>query len=941
MKTRPPILEVRAASAGTGKTTSLVLEYLEALRHTPSRRIAAVTFTRLGAQDLRERLRAGLREVLETGKYLHFTAVSSEPYRRALREIGSSVITTIHGFYRELLRLNAPALGLDPEFTYLDEGESNNLFLEAASSALAAAALRDAPGGEVLATWGWERTLEALENLHGKRVYAPFFVSDEAPDALTQSLLDLYRVTGELYTARLAGKALGPTDVELTTLKLLESPEMLERTRGRFHLLLVDEFQDVNPLQAKIFQGLNLPRTLLVGDAKQSIYAFRDADVNAFLNVYQRARRLEPLTISYRHGRSLARFYSGLAEALFPEFSELGLPATVQSGRQDSDDEPKAELHVFEASSLAEARVVEAAVLAQRLREIHRDGVAWRDMAVLVRSRGSVPLLEAAFSSAEIPFLVGSGQKYFDRREIRDALSLLRAKLNLSPLNIAALSRLPGVNVPLEELRRWLEHRNGVLAGVAQSTLPEAAKLRELLETIEHSFDAIDLLVRAWVLLGTRLTARAQSHANLDGLLYQLAAEGARDVRSAVQFLERARLTESQGDEPLEAGDSVRIVTVHSSKGLEFPVTAVFDVSRGDRNSLEDVVIHASGEVALKPRKLQGSRYDAIRKHWDARRDGESNRLLYVALTRAKDRLIITGSRAGKCRGWMATLVDGLKLLEDNAALPGLIVHTHSTVGVIGATRTNPAPYSIQTLIDEELARARFRRPAPKVRAPTRAPEASGDPPPLEDEFEMRLVTANTDDAPRDEGSDAASDEIRADVPHGDLTQIPDAERVVGTLVHYAIGENLERANPAHHRVLAAQYTLHAYPETERIALLERAWWLVERYEALTLDRASRLEDHAELPFAFQRGQTTWQGVIDRLYQTKDGEWILEDYKTDDIPESALSQRMRAYHRQIALYWEAVRLARGVTPTARLTFLRHGVSFTITAEELEAALEVV
>jgi ATP-dependent exoDNAse (exonuclease V) beta subunit len=934
--THPPILEVRAASAGTGKTTSLVLEYLEALRHTPSRRIAAVTFTRLGAQDLRERLRAGLREVLETGKYLHFTAPSPEPYRRALREIGSSVITTIHGFYRELLRLNAPALGLDPEFTYLDEGESNNLFLEAASSALAAAALRDAAGGEALATWGWERTLEALEDLHRKRVYAPFFVADEAPDALTQSLLDLYCMTGELYEARLAGKALGPTDVELTTLKLLESPQMLERTRERFHLLLVDEFQDVNPLQAKIFQSLNLPRTLLVGDAKQSIYAFRDADVNAFLNVYQSARRLEPLTISYRHGRSLARFYSGLAEALFPEFSELGLPATVQSGRTDSDDEPRAELHVFEASSLAEARVSEAAFLAQRLRTIRAEGVPWRDMAILVRSRGSVPVLEAALGSAGIPFLVGSGQKYFDRREIRDALSLLRARLNPSPLNIAALSRLPGVNVPLAEVRDWLEARHGVLAAVAQATSPQAAKLRELLETIEGSFDAIDLLVRAWVLLGTRLASRAQSHANLDGLLYQLAAEGARDVRSAVQFLERARLTESQGDEPLEAGDSVRIVTVHSSKGLEFPVTAVFDVSRGDRHSLEDVMVHASGEVALKPRRIPGSRYDAIRKHWDARRDGESNRLLYVALTRAKDRLIITGSRAGKPRGWMTTLVDGLKLLEDGAGLPGLTVRSHVAGGIVDAARVAAAPYNVSTLIDEELALTRFRRPTPRVRAPTRAPEASGDPPPLEDEFstgEMRLVDKSRDDA--------GSEEVRGDVPTGDLTRIPDAERVVGTLVHYAIGENLESTNPRHHRVLAAQYTLHAYPESEREALLERAWWLVERYEALTPDRASRLEDLAELPFAFQRGQTTWQGVLDRLYRTKNGEWVLEDYKTDDVTEAALTQRARAYHRQIALYWEAVRLARGVTPTARLTFLRHGVTFTVTPEELQAALETV
>ncbi len=939
----PPILEVRAASAGTGKTTSLVLEYLEALMHTPSRRIAAVTFTRLGAQDLRERLRAGLREVLETGKYLHFTAPSLDPYRRALREIGSSTITTIHGFYRELLRLNAPALGLDPEFVYLDEGEAGNLFLEAASSALAASALRDAPGGEVLAAWGWEQSLQTLESLHQKRVYAPFFVSEDAPDELATALLELYRASSELYAARLAGRSLGPTDVELTTLRLLDDPAILERVRQRVHLLLVDEFQDVNPLQAKIFQGLGLPRTLLVGDAKQSIYAFRDADVNAFLDVYQRAKRLEPLTVSYRHGASLAQFYSSLAEKLFPEFSEIGLPAAVQSGRKDDTDlEPRAEFHVFQAASLNDGRESEAMFVAQRLRSLHAGGVPWRDMAVLVRSRGSVPPLEMAFGRADVPFMVGSGQQYFDRREIRDALTILHAKLSLTPLTVAGLSRLPGVGVPLSELQGWLTDKNGVLVGVARSTLPSAARLRELLEVIADSTDAIDLLVSAWVLLGVRLTARAQSHANLDGLLYQLAAQGARETRAAVQFLERARLSEAQGDEPLEAGDVVRVVTVHSSKGLEFPVTVVFDLSRGERNSSPDAQIHALGEVALKPRRIGGSRYEAIQKHWEARRGGENNRLLYVALTRAKDRLIVTGSTTGKARGWMQTMLEGLQLCDSGVTMPGLTVtvHTDSTVSSAAASRQS-APFVPSALIDSGLAHARFKRPAPAVRAPTRAPEASAEPPDdLEFDLPSELESAS---------SQPELDDVRGDLPLGDLTAIPDAERVIGTLTHYAIGENLSPSSNTHRRVLAAQYSLHAYPPEEREVLLSTAWWLVERYERLTPDRAQRLEDHAELPFAFQRSQTvrgaevvtTWQGVIDRLYQLPDGEWILEDYKTDDVQDAALPQRVRAYHRQLALYWQAVREARGIAPTVRLTFLRQGVSFDISQTDLETALEGV
>jgi ATP-dependent exoDNAse (exonuclease V) beta subunit len=928
-----PILEVRAASAGTGKTTSLVLEYLEALKHTPSRRIAAVTFTRLGAQDLRERLRTGLRRVLETGGYLHFRAPSLEPYKVALREIGSSTITTIHGFYRDLLRLNAPALGLDPEFTYLDEGEAGNLFLEAASSALAAAALRDAPGGAVLAAWGWERTLAVLETLHKKRVYAPFSVSDDAPDELASALLELYRVSSELYEARLAGRQLGPTDVELWTLRLLHDEAMLERVRARYALLLVDEFQDVNPLQAQIFQGLRLKRTLLVGDAKQSIYAFRDADVNAFLNVYQSARRLEPLTVSYRHGVSLARFYSSLAERLFPEFSDIGLPAAVTSGRTDDTAlEPKAEFHVFHGETLNDARLIEASFLARRLAELHAEGAPWRDMAILVRSRGSVPPLEGALRALEIPFIVGSGQQYFDRREIRDALSILRAKLGLTPLTVAALARLPGVGVSLEELQSWLAHRHGVQAGLSQSTSPEAARLRELLETILDAGDAIDTLVRAWVLLGTRLTARAQSHANLDGLLYQLAAQGVRDPRAAVQFLERARLSEAQGDEPLEAGDAVRVVTVHASKGLEFPITAVFDLSRGERNSTEPVAIHAAGEIALRPpRGSGGSRFEAINRHWDARRAGENNRLLYVALTRAQDRLVVTGSTTNKPRAWMATMLEGLKLGEHGLEFPGLRVHVHRDAAArLAAKAVDGVTFAPEALVDAELAHLRVRRPAPTLRAPTRAPEASGEPPDADGEPRTR---------------EAELDDVRLEVPLGDLTAIPDAERVVGTLVHYAIGEDLSPRNATHRRVLSAQYSLHAYAPDERDALVERAWWLVERYERLSTDRGSRRVDLAEVPFAFtleRRGQrTTWQGVIDRLYQTPDGAWVLEDYKTDDIPLTTLEQRVHAYHRQLALYWEGVRRARGIEPTVRLTFLRHGVSFDLEREMLEAALEAV
>ncbi len=901
-------LEIRSASAGTGKTTSLVLTYLEALRDAPARRIAAVTFTRSSARDLRERLRLGLRQVLETGRYLDFFMHDRAPFERALRELDSSVISTIHGFFRELLRLNAPALGLEFEFSNLDETEARDQFRAACSSVLASAALAQGVGGLVLASWGWERTLEALESLFEKRVYAPF----RTDQPLASSLLEGFVAASNLYRSRLAGKALSATDVELKTLELLEQPQILARLRSRFHVLLVDEFQDVNPLQARVFRSLGLARMIFVGDAKQSIYAFRDADVNAFLNVYAQAQKLEPLMTSYRHGTKLAAFYSDLAEGLFPEFSEVGLPARVSSGRGDVGDAP--ELHIFEAGSLDAGRTSEARFVANRLLAL-RSRFAWRDMAVLIRTRGSLEPLERAFSSSGIPFLVGSGQRYYDRREIRDALTILRCKLNpTSQAVIAALTRLPGIDVPLNLLERVLTHQGGIRAGLMLPE-PDLEPLRDLLDVIEHAGDALDVLESAWLHLGTRLTSAAQSYANLDGLLYQLAARGARDPRAALVFLERARLAEAEGDEPLDGEDAVRIMTVHGSKGLEFSVCVVFDLARGERHNANALAVHPEGEVALKG----SSRYISINKHWDARRGGEANRLLYVALTRAKDVLLMTGSRTRQARGWVETME---RLGQHSGGLATLSTFTHEAHDEPLLGRASAEVLRVPLEPDEALAKARFPRPAPRVRAPTRAPEARG----------LDGFSTLPDELP---------DEASNQLPLGDPTGIPNAERVIGTLTHYAIAENFSSDNPTHRSILAAQYVLHPYPLLEREEMVTRALWYLAQYEAIYPIRNDRLEDHAELPFAFKRGQTTWQGIIDRLYLEPDGTWVLEDFKTDDVPFEALELRARAYERQMALYFEAIRQARNLEPEVRLTFLKYGVRFKLEKNALEQALKSI
>jgi ATP-dependent exoDNAse (exonuclease V) beta subunit len=289
----------------------------------------------------------------------------------------------------------------------------------------------------------------------------------------------------------------------------------------------------------------------------------------------------------------------------------------------------------------------------------------------------------------------------------------------------------------------------------------------------------------------------------------------------------------------------------------------------------------------------------------------------------------MTGSTTNKPRAWLDTLLNKLQLLEKPDSMPGIEVLHHQVK--LFETPEMPAPLTLEPRFsaDIDLAKARFARPARRVRAPSKAPEASGTP----EQPEMTDISELETEIP---------DEIPNTALETEFMGIPESDRVIGTLTHYAIAENLEPNNPQHQQVLAAQYLLHPYSDEERQTMLERAWWLVTRYQALYPDRTERLQDFAELPFAFTRNGTTWQGLIDRLYQEQGGTWILEDFKTDDVPDEALPQRVRAYHRQLALYREAIKLARpDLSPEVRITFLVHGVILKLEEHELEAALQGV
>ncbi len=316
-------MKVRVASAGTGKTASLVLRYLELIASgTPLRRIAGVTFTRKAADELRVRVGQAIEEVLTRGGHLDFAvpAASQPLFQEAAREISGATLSTIHGFMAWCLRLAAPMLHLDPDFSMLGDWEALALFEEEWNTLRY---LAQEPG-HLLHGVATDDLTEPLLHLFSRRSLAEAFEPGEGE--ANEHLLRVYQALYAAYEARLGSNLLSPSELERRALELTRHPRALKRVLERVQMLLVDEYQDVNPLQGAFFEALEqagLPIEM-VGDPKQSIYAFRDADVGVFRKALREGQLLPPLARSYRHGQTLVRFLNRLTAHLAAQGQGFG-----------------------------------------------------------------------------------------------------------------------------------------------------------------------------------------------------------------------------------------------------------------------------------------------------------------------------------------------------------------------------------------------------------------------------------------------------------------------------------------------------------------------------------------------------------------------------------------------------------------------------------------
>ena len=477
---------------------------------------------------------------------------------------------------------------------------------------------------------------------------------------------------------------------------LASGPGERERWAERFTLIMVDEFQDTNRLQLDILETLERDNLFAVGDEFQSIYGFRHADVTIFRE--RRAAlgegRVRPLTANFRSREELLDVLNG---AFAPQWAERFAPllAGVSSNGsgelrlfdpgEPADAAPRVELLVTDARGWEDDdrlglagveakphRRAEARVVAHRLRRELEAGRAARDVVVLVRATASLRLFEEALEEQGVPTYVVGGRGYWSQQPVRDGLAYLAALAN--PLDEEALLGVlasPFCGVGSDALIMlsggegvWANLRAGVPEGIEE---PERARLAEF-----ASFFAAErahaerlpvevLLERALATTGYDLAvlARAGGERRLANLrkLMRLARDYERaEGRDLPGFLAYAATRDvgaaREGEAPLESEglDAVRLMTIHRAKGLEFPVVCVADLGRQGGGRTERLMLGADGSVGLRLATPGGGgtvpalALERLAAAAAEDEDAEERRLFYVAMTRACERLILSGT---------------------------------------------------------------------------------------------------------------------------------------------------------------------------------------------------------------------------------------------------------------------------------------------------------
>ncbi len=749
-----------------------------------------------------------------------------------------------------------------------------------------------------------------------------------------QLTCDLYamfeHVRGAFSDAKAARAAMDFDDLIASAWRMLRENESVRTRVARgIRFLLVDEFQDTDWIQLDIARMLvdepGGPDWFFVGDAKQSIYDFRGAEVEVFQKQRTTAEEVVPLARNFRTVPEIIDFVNdvfartGLLEAVEAEYSAI-------EPHRPAANEPRIAFLVprkrEEKANVEDYRRDEADLIAWRIEEMcvgpNRVMVGsddtrpaeYGDVAILLRTFSNVHLYEEGLRRRSIPFSVVAGVGFYERQEIIDLRNLLGVVVN--PWDEGALlGFLRGPLAGLSDDALAVMRRMGSVARTFWSNpLPADAPEAELLERARALASDLrghqDLPLPAFM----RYVLDATKHEAI--LLEQyLGGQKAWNVRKAADLAENFARTQParlpafvhyleklvgqevrEGDAAVQSRGAVTLMTVHKAKGLEFPIVVLADSGRElDETRMGLLAVHRDIGLAARVTGDDGESakpavYTAIRNARNEKEMAEHARVLYVGMTRARDWLLFGGTPAPGTNSWLETLDDAYCLLDRNN---GGVVETEKWSAIVWRDRVAHVATPSEDRVLESLDVDALVRRAEPVIVPairrTISVSAVLD----------AMVGAHDDDEPHRESNDDFA---------------PTFAMKRGTLVHRLfecwtpgtrmdVGAFLARECPA------LNLCEMLVPDLEGI---------LQRFEtgalALRMTSAKRIE--REAPFLLRIDATLVSGTIDALIDNR----IVVDYKTGR-PRAALHER---YEWQLRLYAAAVRSLLGITPTEALLY---------------------
>ncbi len=635
MQTDGPVLIL--AGAGSGKTTVLVnrIAYIIETKNIRPANIMAITFTNKAANEMRERV------------------------SRVIGELSRDMwLCTFHSACVKILRAHAALLGYTNDFVIYDTQDTKTVLKEC---------YRDLDIDEK--NYPLRAVASVISNAKNDMQAPETFALINEGDYRLGKVAEIYK----LYQKKLRqNNAVDFDDILLLAVQILaENPEVLKKYQERFRYIMVDEYQDTNNIQYQLISLLasDHQNICVVGDDDQSIYKFRGANIQNILNFEDNFPNATVIKLEQNY-RSTQNILDA-ANAVIHNNSERKDKSlwTEKSGGE--------KIKVYTGYNERD----EAIYISHEIEKLHQSGKKYSDIAILYRTNAQSRVIEELLMRCAIPYKVFGGLRFYDRKEIKDIVAYLRLILN--PNDGVSFSRI--INEPKRGIGKTTLDKIADISNDFDKSYFEIAKNAHLYETLSRS--APKLIEFASLITDLQKSAKSMSVKDFaekvlgdTGYTASLITENTIEAKTRIdnlgEFLSAISEYEKSEEQPSLSGflenislvsdidgyeendDTCTLMTIHSAKGLEFPQVFVTGMEEG---------LFPSSRSLEKSEDLE-----------------EERRLCYVAITRAKEQLVLTlaksrtlyGQTTHQAASRFLTEIPKKYLTEDGVTLTDRVVKT-------------------------------------------------------------------------------------------------------------------------------------------------------------------------------------------------------------------------------------------------------------------------